>query len=93
VNGYGRWLGYLTVTAPTLLELPPEERVTRERIEAFCRVLAEIHTAGQPRSKAANLRMSDELYRLGFNLMDEADEAASERTKARDTLATHKNTG
>ena len=129
MNGYGRWLGYLTVTAPTLLELPPEERVTRERIEAFCRVLAEtntatsiaamlfhvrqvllrlapdadwswlymiakrIHAAGQPRSKAANLRMSDELYRLGFNLMDDADEAASERTKARDTLATHKNTG
>ncbi|WP_048710744.1 tyrosine-type recombinase/integrase [Microvirga massiliensis] len=119
IDGYGRWLGYLTATDPTLLDLPPGERVTRERIEAFCRALAETNTAksgaailfrvrqvllrlapevdwswlhtiakridaaAQPRSKAANLRMSDELYQLGFDLMDEAAEAAPEPKKVR----------
>ena len=126
VNGYGRWLGYLTVmprpfssssggrvTASGSRRLPgaggDEHRDVHSTVLFHVRqvllplapdadwswhmIAKRIHAAGQPRSKAANLRMSDELYRLGFNLMDEADEAASERTKARDTLATHKNTG
>jgi integrase/recombinase XerD len=42
-----------------------------------------IDAAAQPRSKAANLRMSDELYQLGFDLMDEAAEAAPEAKKVR----------
>ncbi len=46
-SGYGRWIGYFTVTAPEVLALPPHERVTRERLRTYLDHLdAEITPAG-----------------------------------------------
>jgi integrase len=48
-----------------------------------------IKIASTPRSKMASLRMSDELYQLGFDLMDQADAAVAQGTRIRlkDALA------
>ena len=34
-KGYGRWIGYLANTCPEILMLPPAERITESRIDAF----------------------------------------------------------
>jgi integrase len=48
-----------------------------------------IQNSSTPRCKMANLRMSDELYQLGFDLMDQADAAVAQGTwiRERDALA------
>jgi integrase len=42
-----------------------------------------IKITSAPRSKTASLRMSDELYKLGFDLMEWADAAAAQGTRIR----------
>jgi integrase len=48
-----------------------------------------IQIASAPRSKMAHLRMSDELYQLGFDLMDRADAAVAQgpQIRLKDALA------
>jgi integrase len=46
-----------------------------------------IKNASAPRSKLANLRMSDELYQLGFDLMDRAEAAVAQGTWIRESDA------
>jgi len=46
-----------------------------------------LKNSSTPRSKMANLRMSDELYQLGFDLMDQADAAVAKGTRIREREA------
>lgn len=60
-NAYGRWLGFLTRSDSLALALAPGDRVTRERIVAFCRHLAETNRGSSIASLLGHLRQAARL--------------------------------
>jgi hypothetical protein len=75
--GWRRFLGFLTITEATALEIAPAERVTLERVRRFADHLAETNT---PHSVAIQM---DALYGAARAMMPESDWSWLRRVKAR----------
>jgi integrase len=58
INACGRWLAFLAKNDPVALVAPPAQRLTRERIAAFCLELAQTNTGISIASLLRHLRQA-----------------------------------